>query len=124
MRLSRLRPSRFELKIAGALVLAALVPLAASLWLARTLTAENLALALNPRVVARLEATPALYGDLFQARKQLYAEQARAVLRRLPADPGRLRAYLAAAVERTPRLRSAAVLDAEGAVVAEAEATG
>jgi two-component system nitrogen regulation sensor histidine kinase NtrY len=123
VRFMRLRPSRFELKVAGALVLAALVPLAAALWLARTLTAENLSLALNPRVVARLEATPALYGDLFQARKQLYAEQARDVLRRLPADPRRLQAYLAAAVERTPRLRRAAVLDASGAVLEEAEAT-
>jgi two-component system nitrogen regulation sensor histidine kinase NtrY len=121
-RLSQLRPSRFELKIAGALVLAAVVPLAAALWLARTLTAENLAVALNPRVVARLEATPALYGDLFQARKQLYAEQARAVLAGLPADPRRLEAYLAIAVERTPRLRRAAVVDADGDAVAEAEA--
>ena len=84
-RLPRIRPSLFELKIAGALVLAAVVPLAAALWLARTLTQENLAVALNPRVVARLEATPALYRDLFQARKQLYAEQARAILRQLPA---------------------------------------
>jgi len=123
VRFARLRPSRFELKVAGALVLAALVPLGAALWLARTLTAENLALALNPRVVARLEATPALYGDLFQARKQLYAEQARDVLRRLPSDPRRLHAYLAAAVERTPRLRRAAILDASGAVLEEAEAT-
>ncbi len=121
-RTARLRPSLFELKIAGALVLAALVPLAAALWLARTLTEENLAVALNPRVVARLEATPALYGDLFQARKQLYAEQARAILRQLPSDPARLQAFLAGAVERTPRLRRAAVRDPGGAVVAEAEA--
>jgi len=123
VKLPRLRPSLFELKIAGALVLAAMVPLAAALWLARTLTAENLAMALNPRVVERLETTPALYGDLFQARKQLYAEQARALLRQLPADPERWPAYLALAVERTPRLRRAAVVDATGAVLAEAEAT-
>jgi nitrogen fixation/metabolism regulation signal transduction histidine kinase len=121
--LTRLRPSLFELKIAGALVLAAVVPLAAALWLAHTLTEENLAVALNPRVVARLEATPALYGDLFQARKQLYAEQARALLRQLPPRAGSLPAFLAAAVERTPRLRRAAILDASGAVLAEAEAT-
>ena len=121
-RLPRLRPSLFELKIAGALVLAAVVPLAAALWLARTLTQENLAVALNPRVVARLEATPALYRDLFQARKQLYAEQARAILRQLPSDPARLQAFLASAVERTPRLRRAAVLDPGGAALAEAEA--
>ncbi|MFL5272701.1 MAG: histidine kinase, partial [Anaeromyxobacteraceae bacterium] len=85
--LARLRPSRFEVKIAGALVLAAVVPLGAALWLARTLTEENLAVALNPRVVAQLEATPALYGDLFQARKQLYAEQARGLAARLPPSP-------------------------------------
>jgi two-component system, NtrC family, nitrogen regulation sensor histidine kinase NtrY len=119
----RLRPSRFELEIALALILAAAVPLVASLVLARQLTEENLAVALNPRVVDRLEATPALYGDLFQARKQLHAEQARALLRGLPADPERLEAYLAAAVERTPRLRRAAVLDAEGNPLAEAEAS-
>src|SRR6266568_2040113 len=123
VKLPRLRPSLFELKIAGALVLAALVPLAAALWLARPLTAENLAMALNPRVVERLETTPALYGDLFQARKQLYAEQARALLRQLPADPERWPAYLAQAVERTPRLRRAAVVDADGEVLAEAEAS-
>jgi two-component system, NtrC family, nitrogen regulation sensor histidine kinase NtrY len=121
--LSRLRPSRFELKIAGALVLSAVVPLGAAMWLAHTLTRENLALALNPRVVDRLEATPALYRDLFQARKALYAEQARAVLRQLPRDPARLPAYLASAVERTPRLRRAAVVDASGAILAEAEAS-
>ena len=121
--LPRLKPSLFELKIAGALVLAAVVPLAAALWLAHTLTEENLAVALNPRVVARLEATPALYRDLFQARKQLYAEQARAILRQLPHDPAHLQAFLAATLEHTPRLRRAAVLDANGAVLAEAEAS-
>ncbi len=119
---ARLKPSRFELKIAGALVLAAAVPLGAALWLARTLTEENLAMALNPRVVARLEATPALYGDLFQARKQLYAQQALAILRQIPSDPARLEAFLAGAVEHTPRLRRVAVLDAGGAELAEAEA--
>src|SRR5512141_2863853 len=119
--LPRLKPSLFELKIAGALVLAAVVPLAAALWLARTLTQENLAVALNPRVVARLEATPALYGELFQARTQLYAEQARALLRDLPRDPDAITAYLEAALERTPRLRRAAVLDAAGDPIAEAE---
>ena len=122
--LRRLRPSLFELKMAAALVLAAVVPLVAALWLARTLTEENLALALNPRVVARLEATPALYGDLFQARKQLHAEQARALLQALPSrlDGPRAQAFLEGALERTPRLRRAALLDAEGEVLAEAEA--
>jgi nitrogen fixation/metabolism regulation signal transduction histidine kinase len=120
--LRRLRPSRFEAKLAAALTLAAAVPLVAALVLARTLTEENLAVALNPRVVERLEATPALYRDLFQARKALYAEEARGLLRGLPADARRLPAFLQGAVERTPRLRRAAVLDADGAVLAEAEA--
>ncbi len=117
----RMRPSRFELQLAGALALSALIPLLAALWLARTLTAENLTLALNPRVVARLEATPALYGELFQARKQLYAEEARALLRDLPSRPDRLQPFLEAAVQHTPRLRKAAVLDGAGTVLAQAE---
>ncbi len=119
----RLRPSRFELEIAGALVLAAVVPLLASMWLARTLTRENLEVALNPRVVEQLESTPGLYRDLFQARKGLYVEQARGILRGLPSDRARLTEFLASAVERTPRLRRAAVLDEGGAVLAEAEAS-
>ena len=76
-RLRWLRVSRFELKIALALVLAATVPVLAALILAGRVAAENLALGLSPRVVDRLEGIPSLYGDLFQARKQLYAEQAR-----------------------------------------------
>ena len=67
----RLRPSRFELKISLALVLSGVVPLVAALWLAGRLADENLAFALNPRVLARLESTPTLFRDLFQARKQL-----------------------------------------------------
>ncbi len=116
--------SRFELKIAAALVLAAAVPLAAASWLATRLTEENLAVGLNPRVVERLEATPALYRDLFQARKQLYAEQARAIALGLPSDPSRLVRYLEAALARAPRLRRAALLSAEGETIAEAEASG
>ncbi len=117
------RPSRFELQIALALVLAAVLPLGASLWLASRLAAENLALGLDPRVVDRLEATPALYGDLFQARKQLYAQQARALAQGLPRRAADLDPYLQAALERTPRLRRAAVLSAGGEVTAEAEAS-
>ncbi len=117
------RPSRFELSIALALVLAAVLPLGASLWLASRLAAENLALGLDPRVVDRLEATPALYGDLFQARKQLYAQQARALAQALPRRPEAVGPYLQAALERTPRLRRAAVLTDAGEVTAEAEST-
>lgn len=119
--LGLLRVSRFELKIAAALVLAATLPLGGALFLAGRVAEENLALGLDPRVVERLTAVPSLYGDLFQARKQLYAEQARAVARGLPADRSRAAAYLAAAVERTPRLRRAAWLGPDGATIAEAE---
>ncbi|HET7755150.1 MAG TPA: histidine kinase, partial [Anaeromyxobacteraceae bacterium] len=68
-RLRRFRLSRFELVIAAALALAAAVPLVAALVLASRLAEQNLALGLNPRLVDRLESTPALYRDLFQARK-------------------------------------------------------
>jgi nitrogen fixation/metabolism regulation signal transduction histidine kinase len=119
--LSRLRVSRFELRIAGALVVAATLPLFGALFLASRVAEENLDLGLQPRVVERLEAVPALYGDLFQARKQLYGEQARALARGLPADRRRGAAYLAAAVERTPRLRRATWIGADGATIAEAD---
>jgi len=115
------RPSRFELSIALSLVLAAVLPLGASLWLASRLAAENLALGLDPRVVDRLEATPALYGDLFQARKQLYAQQARALAQGLPRRAADLDPYLQAALSRTPRLRRVSVLAPGGEVAAEAE---
>ncbi len=122
-RRARLPLSRFELRIAAALVVAAVLPLAGALLLAGRLAEENLSLGLDPRVVERLESIPSLYGDLFQARKQLYAEQARAIARGLPADPGRASAYLAAAVQRTPRLRRVAWIGRDGAVLGEAEAT-
>ena len=115
--------SGFEARIAVALVVAAVLPLLGALWLANRLVAENLAVGLNPRVVDRLESIPALYRELFQARKQLYAEQAREVLRGLPRDPAAVERYLARAVARTPRLRRAAVLGPDGAVLAEAEAS-
>jgi nitrogen fixation/metabolism regulation signal transduction histidine kinase len=116
-----LRVSRFELKIAGTLVLAATLPLVGALSLAGRLAEENLSLGLDPRVVDRLAAVPALYGDLFQARKQLYAEQARAIARALPADPARGARALAAAIERTPRLRHVAWIAPDGRTLAEGE---
>jgi len=117
------RPSRFELKIALALVLAVVVPLLAALWLAARLTEENLAFGLNPRVIDSLESMPALYGDLFHARKELYAEQVRAVAGGLPADRSRAARYLEGVLRRTPRLRRISWLDAAGTPVAESEAT-
>ena len=121
--LDALRVSRFELKIAAALVLAATLPLVGALFLAGRVAEENLALGLDPRVVERLAAVPSLFGELFQARKQLYAEQARAAARGLPADRARAEAYLARAVAEIPRLRRAAWVGPDGAVIAEGEDT-
>ncbi|HZY03709.1 MAG TPA: ATP-binding protein [Anaeromyxobacteraceae bacterium] len=114
----------FRLQIAAALVVAAVVPLAAALWLASRLAEENLALGLNPRLIEELQETPALYGDLFRARKELYAEQARTLAAELPGDPERAGRYLEAAVRRVPRLRRASFIAPDGAVLAEAEAEG
>ncbi len=116
-----LRVSRFELKISFALVLAATVPLVGALFLAGRVADEILSLGLDPRVVERLTAVPSLYGDLFQARKQLYAEQAREVARALPRDAARALPALQGAIARTPRLRRVAWIAPDGRVIAEAE---
>jgi len=120
--LAALRVSAFERNIALALVVAAVLPSAGALWLAGQLA--DVSVALDPRVVDRLEAMPALYGDLFQARKQLYAEQARAIARGLPRTAEAGPAYLDDALARTPRLRRLTWADRTGAVVAEREAQG
>jgi two-component system, NtrC family, nitrogen regulation sensor histidine kinase NtrY len=114
--------SRFELRIAAALVLAATLPLVGALVLVDRVAAENLALGLDPRVVQRLQGVPSLYGDLFQARKQLYAAEAQELARGLPRGTAAGAAYLAAAVARTPRLRRVTWLAPDGAVLAEQEA--
>ncbi|WP_242396094.1 sensor histidine kinase [Anaeromyxobacter oryzisoli] len=116
-----LRFSRFELKIALALVIAATLPLLGALLLAGRVAEENLSLGLDPRVVQRLEGIPSLYGDLFQARKQLYAEQARALARGLPRNRSAANAYLASSLERTPRLRRVTWFGRDGRIIAEAE---
>jgi two-component system nitrogen regulation sensor histidine kinase NtrY len=107
-------------RLALALVLAAALPLAAALYLARDLAEKNITVGLDERVVDRLEAIPALYGDLFQARKQLYAEQARAIARGLPGR-GAAQAYLEDALARTARLRRVVWTGPDGQVLAEAE---
>ncbi|MGC3997437.1 MAG: ATP-binding protein [Anaeromyxobacter sp.] len=113
--------SRFELRIAAALVVAATLPLVGALMLADRVADENLSLGLDPRVVDQLEGIPSLYGDLFQARKQLYAEQARALARGLPHERSAASAYLASAVERVPRLRRVTWTGRDGNVVTQAE---
>ena len=122
--LRALVPSRFEIPIAAALVLAATLPVAGGVVFASWLIRENVAVWIAPRVVDRLEAVPLLYRELFQARKQLYGEQARALARGLPQEPRRGRAFLEAAVERTPRLRRLTWLAADGALLADVEAGG
>jgi nitrogen fixation/metabolism regulation signal transduction histidine kinase len=115
------RPSRLEIQIALALALAAAVPLLAALWLASRLAEENLAFGLNPRVIASLEATPGLYRELFNARKELYGEQVRQLALGLPSELAQVEPYLREALERTPRLRGCTFAGADGAVLAEAE---
>jgi nitrogen fixation/metabolism regulation signal transduction histidine kinase len=119
----RLQVSRFELTIAVALVVAATAPLGVAVYQAGKLTEHALAFGLDPRVVDRLESIPALYLEIFRSRKQLYAEQARAVARGLPRDPARGARYLSDAVAATPRLRRAVWSARSGAVLAEAENT-
>jgi nitrogen fixation/metabolism regulation signal transduction histidine kinase len=115
-------PSRFETPIAAALVLAATLPLVGGVVFAGWLIRENVAVWIAPRVVDRLESLPLLYRELFQARKQLYGEQARALARALPPDVRRGRAFLEGAVARTPRLRHVTWLAADGALLADVEA--
>jgi two-component system nitrogen regulation sensor histidine kinase NtrY len=120
-RLRWLRVSKFERSIALALVVAVTLPLGGALWLAADLAEQNLELGFNPRMVERIEAVPALYGELFQARKQLYQAQARAIVRDLPRDRKAWPGFLAAALEHTPRLRRISVVGEDGTVLAEQE---
>jgi nitrogen fixation/metabolism regulation signal transduction histidine kinase len=117
----RVRVSRFELTIAFALVVAAVAPLGFAVYEAGQLTEHALAFGLDPRVVDRLESIPSLYLEIFRSRKALYAEQAREIARRLPADPARAQRPLAAALDGTPRLRALRWLAPDGRVLAEAE---
>ena len=117
----RLRVSRFELTIALALVVAATAPLGFAVYQAGKLTEHALAFGLDPRMVDRLESIPGLYLEIFRSRKQLYAEQARAVARGLPRDRAGGNRYLAAAVRETPRLRRAVWFARDGRILAEAE---
>jgi len=119
-----LRVSRFERNIAAALVLGTVVPLLGALWLAAGLAEQDLTLGLSPRVVDRLAEVPGIYGELFQAKKQLFAEQAQGIARALPAGGEAARRHLERAVARTPGLRRAAVLLPDGTPFASAEATG
>ena len=119
-----LRVSRFERNIAIALVIGTVIPLVGALWLASGLAEQDLTLGLSPRVVDRLEAVPGIYGELFQAKKQLFALQARELARGLPSGKADARRYLERAVARTPGLRLARATRADGSILASAEARG
>jgi nitrogen fixation/metabolism regulation signal transduction histidine kinase len=106
----------------AALVLAAVLPLVPALLAASWLAENNAGVWLAPRVAERLSEVPGTYQELFRARKQLYAEQARALARSLPRRTADLRPALEAALAGLPRLRHAAVLSADGAVLAEVDA--
>jgi len=118
----RPRFSPFAAKLMLALVAAAVLPLVPALWAANFLADSNAGVWLAPRVAERLSAVPGTYQELFRARKQLYAEQARGLARALPRDPRAVPAYLEEAVRRVPRLRQLTLVGADGAVRAEAEA--
>jgi two-component system nitrogen regulation sensor histidine kinase NtrY len=119
-----LRVSRFERNIAAALVLGTIVPLLGALWLAAGLAEQDLTLGLSPRVVERLAEVPGIYGELFQAKKRLFAQQAGEIARGMPAGRAGARRRLEAAVAATPDLRRAALVRANGTVVASADASG
>jgi two-component system nitrogen regulation sensor histidine kinase NtrY len=116
------RLSRFALKLMAALVLAAVLPLVPALLAASWLADNNAGVWLAPRVAERLAEVPGTYQELFRARKQLHAEQARALARALPAGPAGQRAALGQAMARLPQLRHAAVLDPDGEVLVEVDA--
>jgi nitrogen fixation/metabolism regulation signal transduction histidine kinase len=106
----------------AALVLAAVLPLVPALLAANWLVDNNAGVWLAPRMAERLAAVPGTYQELFRARKQLYAEQARALARSLPPDRAALRPPLEHALEQLPLLRHAVVTGRDGAVLAEVEA--
>jgi nitrogen fixation/metabolism regulation signal transduction histidine kinase len=106
----------------AALVLAAVLPLVPALLSASWLADNNAGVWLAPRVAERLAEVPGTYQELFRARKQLYAEEARALARSLPAGPAAQRAALVQAFARLPQLRHAAVVGPDGEVLAEADA--
>ncbi len=113
--------SRFSVKLAGALLLAATLPLIPALLLANWLADSNAGVWLAPRVAERLSEVPGTYQELFRARRALYAEQAINLARGLPSLPSSPVPYLERAVTTVPRLRRVEVLAADGRVLASAD---
>ncbi len=113
--------SRFSMKLVGALLLAATLPLVPALLLANWLADSNAGVWLAPRVAERLSEVPGTYQELFRARKALYAERALSLARGLPHRAAAQAAYLERAVATVPRLQHAELLAADGRLLAEAE---
>jgi nitrogen fixation/metabolism regulation signal transduction histidine kinase len=109
------------MKLVGALLLAATLPLVPALLLANWLVDSNAGVWLAPRVAERLSEVPGTYQELFQARKALYAEQARTLARGLPRPPAAPLPYLERAVVTVPRLQRVEVVDAGGGLLAGAD---
>jgi len=116
--------ARFSMKLVGALLLAATLPLVPALLLANWLADANAGVWLAPRVAERLSEVPGTYQELFRARRSLYAEQARSLARGLPRQPAGLAPYLEQAVVTVPRLQRLELAGADGLVAAEAERPG
>jgi len=113
--------SRFSAKLAGALLLAAILPLIPALLLANWLADSNAGVWLAPRVAERLSEVPGTYQELFRARKALYGEQAIGLARGLPRPPADPAPYLERAVTSVPRLQRVELMAADGRVLATAE---
>ena len=113
--------SRFSVKLAGALLLAAILPLIPALLLANWLADSNAGVWLAPRVAERLSEVPGTYQELFRARKALYGEQAIGLARGLPRPPADPAPYLEHAVTSVPRLQRVELMASDGRVLATAE---
>jgi nitrogen fixation/metabolism regulation signal transduction histidine kinase len=109
------------MKLVGALLLAATLPLVPALLLANWLADSNAGVWLAPRVAERLSEVPGTYQELFRARRALYGEQARSLALGLPRQPAAQRPYLERAVAAVARLQRVELLGADGQRLAEAE---
>ncbi len=113
--------SRFALKLVGALLLAATLPLVPALLLANWLADSNAGVWLAPRVAERLSEVPGTYQELFRARKALYAEQAVSLARGLPRPPAAPAPYLERAVRTVARLQHVELVAGDGRLIAAAD---
>jgi two-component system nitrogen regulation sensor histidine kinase NtrY len=110
-----IRLGRFELRIVLALLLIAVIPLAASVFLVDQVmdASESIAAGESERRREALERARTAYADLFAARKQELKAHAAALAAQAPDDPERLRDWLTARIAADPSLKSA-LLDGPG----------